>query len=235
MKTYEELVKILDENIPTSAVSQRQGGGNTSLSYLTAAYVINRLNQTLGVGNWSYNSTLTKLYEGEVNGKYTVSYAASVTLAVKLGSLSTQYTDVGFGDGSDRNPSKPFELAMKEAVSDGLKRCAKNLGISCGLGLYFKGGEYIGDDAEVAVAAAPAQPKAAATIAAAPAPAKKRDKDGLLKTIKGFIAIAIDQKKATIEEFTGELKGRYNVEKLADLNDPQLEQYLQFVNQRVSA
>lgn len=244
MKSYEDIVKELDSNIPANAVSSRQGGNGTSLDYLTAAYVINRLNAVLGQGAWSYNSVLTKLWEGEINGKFTVSYAASVTLAVKIGNLSTQFTDVGFGDGSDRNPSKPYELAMKEAVSDGIKRCAKNLGMAQGLGLYFKGGEYIDDapspqpakaasapsSAKQAPVAQPAKPAATAT-----APAKTQGKDSLMKTIKGYIAIAVDQKKATLEEFKGELKGRYNVDALAELNEPQLGEYLTFVNQRVSA
>ena len=235
MKSYEELVKELDANIPESAVSQRQGGGSSSLSYLTAAYVIDRLNKVIGPGNWSYQSSLTKLFEGEVNGKQTVSYAASVTLAVKLGNLNTQFTDVGYGDGSDRNPSKPYELAMKEAVSDGLKRCAKNLGISYGLGLYFKGGEYIDDAPSAQPAKAAPTPSSAKQAPVAQAKAQGPGRDGLMKTIKGYIAIAVDQKKATLEEFKGELKGRYNVDALAELNEPQLGEYLTFVNQRVSA
>jgi recombination DNA repair RAD52 pathway protein len=48
------------------------------------------------------------------------------------------FSDVGFGDAVDYSGSEisTHELAMKEAVSDGVKRALKNLGDQFGLGLY---------------------------------------------------------------------------------------------------
>lgn len=48
------------------------------------------------------------------------------------------FSDVGFGDAVDYSGSQISvqELAMKEAVSDGVKRALKNLGDQFGLGLY---------------------------------------------------------------------------------------------------
>jgi recombination DNA repair RAD52 pathway protein len=51
---------------------------------------------------------------------------------------STEFSDVGFGDAVDYSGStiSVQELAMKEAVSDAVKRALKNLGDQFGLGLY---------------------------------------------------------------------------------------------------
>lgn len=158
-KTYEELIADLDSKIPRDVVSQRDGGGGRSLSYLEGWYVIDRLNKVIGHGRWSNDVELTKLYEGTIKDKYgkdvyTVHYMAKVTLYIKGLSgepdgnrfYDTHYNDVGYGDGTDKtNPGKAHELAIKEAVTDGLKRCAKNLGMSMGLALYSKDQENVSD------------------------------------------------------------------------------------------
>lgn len=147
--------ELLDAKIPENAIETRSQAGVT-LSYLTGWYVIDRLNQVFGHGKWNYDSTLTKLWEGEVNGRHCVSYMAAIRLSVtfpkdqKLEKVNeyyregTYYEDVGYGDGGDKsNPGRAHELAIKEAVTDGIKRCAKNLGMSFGLALYRGDDEYI--------------------------------------------------------------------------------------------
>ena len=51
-----------------------------------------------------------------------------------------EFSDVGYGDGFDYSGSELtiHELAMKEAVSDGVKRALKNFGDQFGLSLYDK-------------------------------------------------------------------------------------------------
>lgn len=147
MKT--ELQKELDNNIPENVIATRQGGNGRSLDYLETWYVIDRLNQVLGQGNWTYSSEVScvrdgilKTQNGETNS---VHYIARVRLVVNIGVNTPNFTDYGYGDGTDKNnPGKAHELAVKEAVSDGLKRCAKNLGRSMGLALYDKTQEYVG-------------------------------------------------------------------------------------------
>ena len=155
---------LLDAKIPRDVIKQREGGGKFKLDYLEGWYVIARLNEVFGQGNWEYASQVEKLYEGVVQGKfgdsYYTSYSAQVTLSVmvdpEFGTKAT-FTDYGFGDGSDKNnPGKAHELAIKEAVTDGIKRCAKNLGMSFGLALYDKSREFVEDENE--------QPKASRTI-----------------------------------------------------------------------
>jgi DNA recombination protein Rad52 len=147
MKT--DLQKQLDENIPEDVISTRQGSGGRTLDYLETWYVIDRLNQVLGQGNWSYTSEVTCVHNGSVKTQSgetnSVHYIARVRLVVLFGEQSSEFTDYGYGDGTDKNNSgKAHELAVKEAVSDGLKRCAKNLGRSMGLALYDKTQEFVG-------------------------------------------------------------------------------------------
>lgn len=161
-RTYEEVTAELNAPIPRDAISTREGGGKTKLSYLQGHYVIDRLNRVLGIGNWAYTSKRDKVFEGRIskrdyNGKEVetnyVAYTAEVRLVVELPPLTpggmpvkTEFVDVGFGDGEDRfNPAKPHELASKEAVTDALKRAAKNLGMSMGLALYDKTQENVID------------------------------------------------------------------------------------------
>lgn len=151
--TMTNIIKELDAPIPVSAVSTRDGGRGIKLAYLEGWYVIDRLNKILGQGNWAYQSDLFKTYEGTVKTQKGetnyVSYGAKVRLVVKIGNVPTEFQDIGFGDGQDiNNPGKAHELAMKEAVTDGLKRCAKNLGMSFGLALYDKSREFVTDDTE---------------------------------------------------------------------------------------
>lgn len=145
------LQTTLDENITKDVISTRTQAGQ-ELSYLETWYVIDRLNQVLGQGNWAYQiGTLIKVYEGEVeqySGKaFSASYTATVYLNCNIDGKPTVFSDVGYGQGSDKkNPGNAHEMATKGAVSDALKRAAKNLGRSMGLALYDKTQEYVGDN-----------------------------------------------------------------------------------------
>lgn len=150
MKTVEEIIKELDDKIPRDCVSERQGGNGRSLSYLEGHYVIDRLNKVLGQGNWAYEANTSLVHSGEIETRsgptYSVHYLARVRLVVTIGERTTEFVDYGYGDGSDKNnPGKAHELAVKESVTDGLKRCAKNLGMSMGLALYDKTQENVED------------------------------------------------------------------------------------------
>ncbi len=144
-----EIQTLLDENIPESVIKHRDQGGKT-LSYLEAWYVIDRMNQIFGQGNWGYTiQTLNKVHDGEVeqyNGKaFSTNYIACITAYADVDGKRVQFTDVGYGDGTDKkNPGKAHELASKEAVSDGMKRACKNFGRSLGLALYDKTQEFVG-------------------------------------------------------------------------------------------
>lgn len=189
-KTADQIRSELDAKIPRDAIALREGGNGKSLSYLQGWYVINRLNEVFGQGNWSYSTKEMRLvHQGTLPDKYknTVNvahYVAQVELAVRLPCkrdpsllMETRFSDFGYGDGSDKvNPGKAHELAVKEAVTDAIKRCAKNLGMSMGLALYDKSQENVDDgqdDAPSTPAAKPA-PKPRA-VAQGPKPEARKD------------------------------------------------------------
>lgn len=147
--TKSETQITLDSNIPKDVIETREQAGRT-LSYLATWYVIDRLNQVLGQGNWGYQiKQLDKVFEGTIQQSsgevFTTSYTAQVALFATIENKTVIFTEVGYGDGTDRkSQGKAHELATKEAVSDALKRGAKNLGRSMGLALYDKTQEYVG-------------------------------------------------------------------------------------------
>lgn len=149
---YELLTQPIDPN----RVKSREGGGGKSLSYIAGHDAIATANDVFGIGGWGYTvDELVCLGEEEVKSQstdkygYRVGYRAIVRVTL-FGHLSTSqgaykpvsYADVGFGDSIEYRGSRitPHELAMKEAVTDGLKRALKNLGEQFGLSLYSEEG-----------------------------------------------------------------------------------------------
>jgi DNA recombination protein Rad52 len=148
MSDVSEIKKRLDEKIPRDVVKKREGSGGKKFDYLEGWYVIARLNEVLGQGNWGYmTEEIRCVRECETERGFTCHYIARVRLETPgLGGPHGIFADVGYGDGTDRgNPGKAHELAAKEAVTDALKRCAKNLGMSMGLALYDKTQENVDD------------------------------------------------------------------------------------------
>lgn len=143
-----------------SRVKSREGGGGRSLSYIEAHDAIRTANNIFGLGNWGYTvQELTPLGEAEEVERndrvgYRIAYRAVVKVSVRVpgkgspnsssgvwtAAQNVEFSDVGYGDGFDYSGSELtiHELAMKEAVSDGVKRALKNFGDQFGLSLYDK-------------------------------------------------------------------------------------------------
>jgi len=129
-------VELLDQVVPKEAVSTRQQNG-INLSYLEGWYVIDRANKIFGHCEWSYTVTSIRDVQSEQKGEkgnWYVGYIARILLTVN----GCCYEDVGFGQGIDRDLGKAHESASKEAITDAVKRCLKNTGMSMGLALYDK-------------------------------------------------------------------------------------------------
>lgn len=227
----QDIRKRLDDDIPKEAIIMREAyKGGPKLSYLSGAYVKNRLNQVLGQGNWSYNiNELTKVHEGTIsqyNGEaFTTSYIAQVELRVRADEKGrgfdnlTYFTEVGYGDGTDRkSPGKAHELAVKEAVTDALKRAATNLGLSMGLALYFKEGQYVGEEnTDSNQDTKSNEPVATAASTTAPAAASKPKSTATQrKQIKAVFRALKEQEKTTAEEFSKSYLGGIKVDDLTD-------------------
>lgn len=231
-KTYNDVIMALDAKIPREAISERDGGGGRKLSYLEGWYIINRLNEVFGIGNWAYNSTIQKLHEGQVEDRYgkkkfTAHYAAQVRLVVTFpGGLQTEFTDCGYGDGQDpTSPGKPHELAIKESITDGLKRCAKNLGMSMGLALYDKTQENVEDGAPADEAREPAS-----TVRTEQQVPKVEgggsSKADVLKRITSVSRVIIAKQLRSEDQLRSYMKEKYGVDSKESLPLPKAKEFL---------
>lgn len=139
MKISDKQTQLLEAKLDRANVRTREQAGQT-LSYVDGHYVISRLNEVFGHTAWSTRVVELTVCHSGVNekGNATVSYLARVELTVHSGDMFNQTEDVGFGHGSDKRPGVAHESAAKEAVTDALKRCARQLGPSFGLALYDK-------------------------------------------------------------------------------------------------
>lgn len=232
-----DIQQALDDNIPGSTVAHRQQSG-VELSYLETWYVIDRLNQVLGQGNWSYQTAeMRKVFEGEIEqraGKvYSASYVATVNVFVNIEGRQVFFSDVGFGTGTHKtDPGGAHELATKGAVSDGLKRAAKNLGRSMGLALYDKTQEYVGNidtgKSNTRVSESTPESKTSPPIVAEASKAKPIDNvvNNRPKPIKELITSAFKvleaQKKITKEEFQTKYLNGGGLSKVAVADMPKI-------------
>lgn len=141
----------LSEPLDPARVKSREAGRGQSLSYIEAHDAIRTANEVFGIGGWGYTvEELEPLGEPEQVKRedrtgYRVGYRAVVRVTIYPDAgvpavYPVVFSDVGYGDGMDYSGSRitVHELAMKEAVSDAVKRALKNLGSQFGLDLYDK-------------------------------------------------------------------------------------------------
>jgi len=225
-KTLEEIQKELDAPIPRDCVSEREGGGGKKLSYLTGHYVIDRLNQVFGPFGWATNTVELRLVSaGEIEGKYgkkhSAHYLAKVRLVVEAGGKTTEHNCHGYGNGFDaKDPGLAHELAAKEAETDALKRCAKNLGMSMGLALYSKDQENVADAPE------PAKPVKQVAKAA---PSAKN----VLEAISANSLVLIKKGTWTKDAILAVLDSKYKVSTKEELKPEQAAEFLEFLKTEV--
>jgi recombination DNA repair RAD52 pathway protein len=115
------------------------------------------------------------------------------------------------------------EMACKEAESDALKRAAMKLGISMGLGLYEKTGDFV-DDA----------PKPAPTQVLKPTGVgiteqdveRATNRDALNKRITAMSKVVIAKRLKTLDELKADMKTKYGVDSTQALSDTQAKELL---------
>lgn len=215
MRTIEQITSDLDAKIPRDVIEQRDSGNGRKLSYLTGWYIIDRLNKVFGAPNWAYSSEASLIYTGQDDrGRFVASYLAKVRLVVAFPDGSkTEYVDYGYGDGIDKSsPGKCHELAVKESVTDGLKRCAKNLGMSFGLALYDKSQENIEDEQskpQEARKESPVQTQVSGTSS----------RETTLKLISATSKVLLDRELTTQDSLIDLLGKKYGVENKDQLSE----------------
>ncbi len=117
--------------------------------YIEGWHAMAEANRIFGFGEWDYAISDCKCVSErpreigrEKKPGFGVSYIA--TVQVFVGSVRRQ--DVGAGHGYDVDCGLAHESAIKEAVTDALKRALRSFGNAFGLALYDKSRENVGVD-----------------------------------------------------------------------------------------
>lgn len=131
--------------LDASMLEDRKKGGAT-LTYIQGQRVIQNLNEVYG-DNWEftikhfehlYTDTATRDKDGKIG------WDVGAYCQGRLVVCGKAFEDVGYGQGTDYSSKAwAYESAGKEAVTDSLKRCAKDLGNYFGLALYDKEQEAV--------------------------------------------------------------------------------------------
>lgn len=115
--------------------------------YLEGWFVIQEANRIFGFGGWSYTildcrcvSERDRPIGKDAKPGFGVTYTA--TVRVMVGEVSRD--DVGAGHGYDVDCGLAHESAIKEAVTDALKRSLRSFGNPFGLALYDKERAQVG-------------------------------------------------------------------------------------------
>lgn len=142
MKTLEHAEDVLGQKLSRAHVRDLRGN-----SYVEGHYVVQKLNEAFGPLGWDLDvvrleCTTGGAYEDpnpKKKGQFRVGYMAVVRITAFSGDIyRTTKVDVGHGDGIGKDLAAIHESAVKEAVTDGLKRAARHLGMAMGLALYDK-------------------------------------------------------------------------------------------------
>lgn len=144
-KVTAELSRKLD---PANIKPAKQFGPKGD--YIEGWHAMAEANRIFGFGEWDYAISECKCVSerpreiGQAKKPgFGVSYIA--TVQVFVGSVRRQ--DVGAGHGYDIDCGLAHESAIKEAVTDALKRALRSFGNPFGLALYDKSRENVGVDA----------------------------------------------------------------------------------------
>jgi len=121
---------LLGEGLDPSVISKRKQGG-MMVSYVEGWFVLEQANRIFGFDGWS---SKIKNLSWETTEK---GYVAVCEMSVKIDFVDGQVVreDVGVGDASKK---QGLELAIKDAVTDSMKRAFRSFGNQFGNSLYDK-------------------------------------------------------------------------------------------------
>lgn len=131
--------------------------------YLEGWHVIAEANRIFGFDGWSYSALSLQCVSErprEIGKQRKPGFGVTYTAHVRVMVGDVTREDVGAGHGYDIDAGLAHESAIKEAVTDSLKRCLRTFGNPFGLALYDK------DRANVAEAPPAPEPGATERILA---------------------------------------------------------------------
>lgn len=150
MEVDEKLHRALREPLSKDVVKTREAGGQR-LSYLEGWYVIDEANKVFGPGGWDFtvlDRRVVHQYERATKRGTNLVMLFEAHVRVTVHGIVREDVGVGVCDAPTDNPAAGIEKALKEAITDGLKRCFRTFGYRFGLALYDKEREHVGGSAE---------------------------------------------------------------------------------------
>ena len=130
-----EQIKMLQAPLDPSVVVKPSGQFGPKGDYIEGWHAINEANRIFGFDAWSYTTELQKVCQTtNEKGNIEIGYICKCTL--RVGGVERQ--DIGYGSGAAKKEGDAHEGAVKEAVTDALKRCLRTFGNPFGLALYDK-------------------------------------------------------------------------------------------------
>jgi len=121
---------LLGEGLDPSAISKRKQG-SMMVSYVEGWFVLEQANRIFGYDGWS--SEIKSLTWEKTEKGFVAVCQMSIKIDFVDGEIVRQ--DVGVGDASTK---QGLELAIKDAVTDSMKRSFRSLGNQFGNSLYDK-------------------------------------------------------------------------------------------------
>lgn len=118
--------------------------------YIEGWHAMAEANRIFGFGAWSYVvQSCVCVHQGarEIGKDKKPGYGVTYTATVRVTVGEVIREDVGAGHGYDVDCGLAHESAIKEAVTDALKRALRGFGNPFGLALYDKSRENVGVDA----------------------------------------------------------------------------------------
>ncbi len=144
-KATEELTRKLDPAHVKPAKSFGPKG-----DYIEGWHAMAEANRIFGFGEWAYTvPECTCVHQGprEIGQAKKPGFGVTYTAKVAVSVAGVVREDFGAGHGYDVDCGLAHESAIKEAVTDALKRALRSFGNPFGLALYDKTRENVGVDA----------------------------------------------------------------------------------------
>lgn len=149
MRDWNEIGADLDKKLDPKHVRPPKQFGPKG-DYLEGWFCMAEANRIFGFDGWSYEITeCTCVYQAprEIGQQKKPGFGVTYTAKVRVNVLGVVREDFGAGHGYDVDCGLAHESAIKEAVTDSLKRALRSFGNPFGLALYDKTRENVGVDA----------------------------------------------------------------------------------------
>lgn len=140
MSFTEQQIKLLSDKLDASHVRPPQQYGPKG-DYLEGWHVIAEANRIFGFDGWSYEAVDTKCVSEaprKIGKQQKDGWGVTYTSRVRVVVQGIIREDFGAGHGYDIDLGLAHESAVKEAVTDALKRALRTFGNPFGLALYDK-------------------------------------------------------------------------------------------------